>query len=239
MAKSFLPDVGTLSTGLIYGCCFNGNSNDAVGTANGVDTSMTYSSGDGIIPQGGAFSGSGFITFSDAAFPSGNPTGLTISAWVKFSAQASNAYGILQYGSAAGNGGHFLLYINESTGAISVDFGGGGATSASSSNVGTGAFHNVIVTYDGTTLRYYIDNVAAGTSTTQVTPNIVLNSANIGSGSHGGAPNWVGSLDEIYVWSKVISATERSNLVNSGAGNTYISRGGTNTGGLIMTSLIT
>ena len=226
--KTFTVDTnGTLRSGLARAFALNGNSTELINALNGTDTSMTYSAGDGIVPQGGAFSGSGYITAADTALPSGN-SACSISCWAKYSVQGGNTYGLVGWGDLTSQASqHWLLYMDESDGKIRVDIGGAGATSSSTSGAGTGAFHHLLITYNGTTLSYYLDGGANGTSTMQATPAVVLSGLKLGNADHGGGVNFKGSIDEIYIWNRVLTAQEIADLYNAGAGNTYAEAGET------------
>lgn len=76
---------------------------------------------------------------------------------------------------------------------------------------------HVVATYDGTTIRQYINNgtplttSASGTIGPAATSSLYLNTSS--SGNQSGIP-----VDQIYFYAKTLSASEVSQLYNSGSG---------------------
>ena len=80
-------------------------------------------------------------------------------------------------------------------------------------------WHHVVAQFDGTTRSIYLDGglVASDSPTGHSVPN----ASNFRIGSTNGGEYFNGSLDEIGIWNRALSAQEISNLYNSGAGFTY------------------
>ena len=133
------------------------------------------------------------ITGSDAGLPSGTAA-RTIESWVKWT--SVNPIGpIFKYGSLNSSGTPFELGVHWSGKAY---FWGQNADVAGNTNINDGNWHHIAVTYDGTTVKLYVDGNldASGTPTlnTQLTGSYYL-------GKDPGS-NWKlnGSIDEVRVW---------------------------------------
>jgi hypothetical protein len=81
-------------------------------------------------------------------------------------------------------------------------------------NVIDGAWHLVVYTYDGTAVRCYVDDVLEWTSTKSLDTG-----AGVVLGRHNNAAVYFpGELDQYRYYNRVLSASERSELYNGGAG---------------------
>ena len=75
-----------------------------------------------------------------------------------------------------------------------------------------GAWHHVAATYDGTTRRLYLDGVLVNSDTP--TGHNVPNTNNLRLGSAYGGTFYPGSLDEVRVWSRPLTAAEIATSAN-------------------------
>lgn len=84
----------------------------------------------------------------------------------------------------------------------------------------TGTWYHVAVTVTGQTVKFYVDGSQQGTTQTLPSaPNIGTSFIKLGSIL---STNYMdGRIDEAAVWSKVLTATEVSDLYNSGNGIPY------------------
>ena len=97
-----------------------------------------------------------------------------------------------------------------------VCFGVGGGVWAISSSVGDNAWHHIVGTYDGTTLKLYVDGVASGSPGITTTPSVASLFWWLGRGQQplSGGPlgmdstSFKGSLAEMAVYSVALSADE-------------------------------
>ena len=87
MSSSTTTSTTTRSNNLLAYWKLDGNSNAATSSFNGSDTSITYSSGNGIINQGAGFNGSSSkITLGTGSLSINHSSGdYTVSAWIKLS----------------------------------------------------------------------------------------------------------------------------------------------------------
>ena len=183
------------------------NSNDAVDGNSGTDTSMSYSSG-------AVFNGStSFITKATASGLPVSSANRTMAVWVKTSSATQQQ--LMSYGTNAGGVKYFgMAYIDEGSGRRFY-FTGSGGDIDSTVDIGDGAWHFLVVTYDGTTLKTYVDNVAKG--------NGALAVATLGTNLFFGGQDsttWLLTGSERYagIWGSVLSTADMTALYNAGAG---------------------
>jgi hypothetical protein len=128
----------------------------------------------------------------------------TVSLWCK-------------YTSTTGNQNMFAM-TNGSNSGVQVGLRGtsllawqyGGATQAGTTAPTDGLWHHVAYTFDGTTHRFYLDGVLAG-SGTQGAQTAQPTTAYIGTYNAGGEL-YTGKLDELRVYNRALSAVEVGNL---------------------------
>ena len=94
------------------------------------------------------------------------------------------------------------------------------ATSTSPYN--DGQWHYAVMTYDGTTLRLYIDGaqVASKSTAGAVPDNTGTQPVRVGANSRSLDRFFTGNVDEVRVWNRVLTSTEVSNAYNSGVFDT-------------------
>jgi hypothetical protein len=225
---------GTLTTGLVSYWNMQGNSNDFFDGNNGTDTAITYSLGNGKVNQGAGFNG----TTSNINL--GAPTNLNFDRTNPFSGAfwmktTETVVGVI-IGKNGDPGGHTQkgwCIFNASPG-LYFQLNGGtspGANELQVNDQGTHSLNNgvyrfVVVTYDGSStaagVKIYIDGSLSGTGAdfNNLSASI-LNAKNAVIGAADGGSNpFTGSLDEVGIWSKVLSAQEVTDLYNGGAGQT-------------------
>lgn len=215
-----------LTTNLVSYWNLDGNSNDSVGTNNGSDTSVTYSSGNGKIVQGAGFNGSSSkIDLVVNSLNYSQP--MTVAAWVKTSSASSGE--ILSTYNYTGGGnygwqcaitatGKAILDVRDSVG---TDYQATGATS-----INDGNWHYVVCLWNGTTGSVYIDgnSTADGTGTMPTASSWPYGYATIGAAKYNSSLTfqyYTGNIDEVGIWNRALSTSEMSQLYNSGAGFAY------------------
>ncbi len=204
----------------------DGNSNDAVGSNNGTDTGITYSTSDGKINQGANFNA---IT-DKIAFPSSSAFRLTsnysISVWYKATSCVGSAdiWGVYEPDTGGQKG--YGLFLSGTTFFFDIYYAGGsGRVTWSYANAQNGSWHHLVLTYDGSTAHLYVDGNQQGTG--QAISSTAAYAGNeyphIGPHTWGGGTTdgFIGSIDELGFWNKVLSSTEVEELYNSGAAKQY------------------
>jgi hypothetical protein len=147
----------------------------------------------------GAYSLNGstqYLTASDTGLVTGNGA-RTIEAWVK-RADTSGEHAILSYGSLANYQLWKLSILGGGDGRLHTEIYGGGCNSTGTIN--DTSWHYIAAAYDGTTVRYYVDGVSAGSCNLANTPNTVLSGTTyIGVLQNGPAEFFSGSIDQVRV----------------------------------------
>lgn len=215
-----------LSTNLVAYYKLDGNSNDSVGSNNGTDTSVSYSTSYGKINQGASFNGSSSYINLNNKIASG--TAITVSCWI-YSLSASqaqdvtifsnqndtNTYGIVfsrntatanQWGMFYGDGsGHWYTY------------------NANYFTISANTWHHLVCTINGNVVYVYLDGTQVINYSGGANVNFT-NSNNFTLGldsAHTAGRYFNGYIDEVGIWSRALSSTEVSQLYNGGAGLQY------------------
>jgi len=219
----------TLENGLISYWKLDGNSTDELGTNNGTDTAVSYLLG-GKINGDAKFNG----TTSRVMLPSSiKPTNVTVSAWIRttktgtydgiFSSYKQDlvfAAGVVIYNDPTGN---LEFYVGNHT---NLTPGSGYGSVVSTTPINTGAFVHVACSYDGATMRSYINGVAAGVTAYAggLVYDVADNRANIGQNRYDGAGDlqqFTGQIDDVGIWNRALTLAEIQELYLSGLGNQY------------------
>jgi Laminin G domain. len=196
----------------------NGNSTDDTGINNGTDTAITYSNGNGIIPQGAGFNGTTSKImlpangFSNAQMASGS-----IELWFKTSSIPSVEDDLLSIE------GWISIQIDVTTGKLIVQSDGTPTFASSAGSVCDGNWHQCILTWDATHTNLYLDNGSpiTVTPTGSPTPDSTSRTNAIGAQWSGTLGFFTGDIDEVGIWSRALTSTEVGQLYNSGAGLAY------------------
>jgi len=200
-----------------------GNSTDSVGSNNGTDTSITYSHANGKVLQGAGFGGASKISLGTSSTL--NPAALTITAWVKASSFA-NAYNAVYARTTDADGLKFNLLSVKTDGRIAVYFSGTGGTISSdgpsTTAISTGTWYLLTMTYSTTAgLIIYINAEVDNSVAANGTLATITGTSYIGEDAYYTPRFWNGAIDEVGVWSRVLTPTEITQLYNYGAGLTY------------------
>lgn len=184
----------------------NGNSTDSSGNGNsGTDTAITYSLANGKLGQGARFNGSSSyiqITNSASLVLTNN---FTISLWFKPNNLTQNNTYIFTKGSPGSSYGMLWEYVNDT-----VEFFGGSVDFRTGSQIviGDTNWHNIIYTFDGTTLNGCLDGSnkisvnKSGLSLANLTGNMFIGSASTSA-------NFCAcNIDELIIENRAWSASE-------------------------------
>jgi len=187
----------------------DGNSNDSVGSNNGTDTSISYVSGK--INQSALFNGTNSsVTLTISQIPTNT---ITYNYWIKSS---STTYQNIIRGEKLGM--LSTIYLNKVRNYL---YNGTWNTSDSNTSVNDGNWHMVTVTYNGSSIKTYIDGVLDKTDTISITLTSPSTDFWFGREISAGQAVLNGYLDEVGLWSRALSSTEVTQLYNSGAGLAY------------------
>ena len=202
-----------LLTGLVSYWKLDGNSNDSVASNNGTDTSITYSAGNGKIVQGAGFVAGNSSKIAKTS--TGLPTGTTFSFQVWWKGSAPVGDGIFGWGDGGAGTKRSLLIV-----AGNAYFGGNSADLDSATAINDGSWHHIVITCDAGSMIIYVDgtNVKTGSPSLNATSQVTRFGCRTGDSSF-----VTGAIDEVGVWSSVLSPTDVTNLYNSGAGLAFSS----------------
>jgi len=208
-----------LTDNLISYYKLDGNSNDSVGSNNGADTSVTYSTANGKIGQGAGFNGtSSQIQISGLL---GSLPTITISVWANITSKGLNGAEIINIGD------YFAIRANDATYKTTMFYHTGSSwvnVTTNTNYIGTG-FHLFTAVFDNInhTQSIYVDAVLKGSGIDTNSINYTGGASNTTIGRHPVDTSYFmgGSVDEIGIWSRALSQAEITQLYNGGAGLSY------------------
>lgn len=215
-----------LTNNLVAYYKLDGNSNDSVGSNNGTDTSITYSTGK--ISNAAFFNATtDKIICGDTPFDFERTQAFSISLWIKINSTSVNRFPITKQ-EASGNYRGFSLW-HTTTNVLNfalVSTGTNKCEIQSPTITDTTNWMHVVVTYDGSSstngMAIWVNNSeqSKGVVSNNLTTSI-LNDVQLEIGNRNAAFNFDGGIDEIGVWSRNINSTEISQLYNGGNGLPY------------------
>lgn len=205
-----------LTTGLANYWNLDADSTDSVGSNDGTDTSITYSTGK--VSNGAVFNAtSDGIAFSDTT-TIGGTSDFTLSFWIKYT---SDLFIITRRDSYPADwqcfysGTRVSFQIRNGAGFDDI-FTGTAATLDSN-------WHHIVITRSGgTNWKLYKDGTLTdtGSSATSIPTGHTLRMGNVPSAANNGA---IMTLDEVGIWSRALNFAEVQALYNGNAGLAYTS----------------
>ncbi|MEO1253721.1 MAG: LamG-like jellyroll fold domain-containing protein, partial [Bacteroidota bacterium] len=134
-------------------------------------------------------------------------TDFTVEAWVYLAAGANNGDPRTVVGRYELADPEYALRVSSGTPSIFVRTGAGFATVSSSLNLDEEQWYHLAATYDGTTVRIYVDGTETGSSNSTTGPVSGFSTAStlIGEGTSSTVDNFLGQIDEVKIWNEVIS----------------------------------
>ena len=224
---------GTLSQGLVgwwtmdgadtvWSSATAGSELDHSGNGNtGTLTNMNQSTSPtvGKVGQALSFDGNSYVQMGQVT--SAAHTG-TVSAWVNFTAIESwgfiagnanwqndiNGYGLSLHGATAG----FRGEIDNGSGQL-------GLINTTNSNYNDGKWHLVVFSWDGSNLNMYVDGASAASPVSYSgDPVVNVNNFSVGNPPSGNSYYFMGSIDDVRIYDRALSASEIEQLYNLGAG---------------------
>lgn len=207
----------SVKNGLVACYSFDGNANDLTGNGNNGVVNGAILTADRFGNQNSAykFNGNGdFILVPDS--PRLNPTALTVSVWINVSSSSIPMDIVSKDGESSerqyllmSNGVGFRAHIGDANGNFNYSDG--------QIPILAGNWYHLVQTYDGTSLRMYVNGQYESSATINIASGGVTTSAQpvrIG----GGAPNddlqlWFnGAIDDVRIYDRTLSETEIEQL---------------------------
>ena len=176
----------------------------------GLKLFMPYKKGDGSLQ----FVGTGSTSFDgdndyvDIGTPSQLDVGdvVTMSAWIKSNDTSAYKW-IYQYGEHASTKDRSLV-IDSNDKAVFYVYG---TNATSTTSVTDGKWHHLVGTLDGVSSKIYVDGVLEDTETPTLA-NYTYSSVLIGK-NNAGSYHFEGSIKNVAVWSRALTATEVQNVM--------------------------
>lgn len=194
-----------------------GNSNDAKGSNNGTDTSITYSTSDGKFGQGIHGNGtSSKIVIPDASVLKPT-TAYTIMFWAKIN--SSSYMNLFQSCSINPNFAGFRIHVNSGLWGIGhgkntgLNSGTDYVEPQGSVNTNDNTFHLIAGMWTGSRVQIYIDGVldadiAFASAAAYAATNYVRIGCDNSAGTDGSFFNSSASIDDIALFARALTATE-------------------------------
>ena len=205
----------TLLDGLISYYTLDGNSNDSIGNNDGIDTNITYNNSYGKINQGALFDGTSNIN-TGYSLPL---TNISMGFWAnENAANTGRIFGAENSGSGV-NG--LAVYFPSTTTPRLVMRNNNINYDMSWGTITTGSWNYYVITISsisGTSL--YLNGVLINSNNSAVSygsANVLLHFGSSGDVNL----NFKGFIDEIGIWSRVLSPIEVATLYNAGSGLQY------------------
>ena len=154
-----------------------------------------------------------------AAALQGAYSALSIELWMNTTQAAGDYVSLVERGNATANGG-FGLLLTTSPYAINWNiFTSTGIKNLQSvaSGLNNGQWHYIVGTWDGSTLRVYIDGTLSNSGATTGTLGALALSPHFGV-RVGGTLSYTGSLDEVAFYTSALSATQIAQRYAAGRG---------------------
>ena len=136
-----------------------------------------------------------------------------------------------QYTYSNPSGGAWGISFNQTSvsGSIVGPTGGaGGAAAISNTPLTLNTWHHIVMTYDGTNVKLYVDGSLSGIQNHTAAMNIAGNSGiSIGESNQANG-YWThtdGKIDDIGMWNRALTACEIQNLYSSQLNSTFVSAG--------------
>jgi hypothetical protein len=205
-----------VTAGLVAWWKFDGNATDSIGTNHGTVYSASLTTGrNGTADTAYYFGGTNqYIGASDSVCPTNNAA-RTISAWVKIASAPSADKGVVCYGKAGTAFQACVLYAQGTSGKAGFsNWQDAGALSTGS--VCNATWKMVTTTVSPTnTMRIYVNGVI-GATVTQVI-NTVSEAGALSIGQFGNGQNGfvAGSIDDVRVYNRALSAAEILQIWNA------------------------
>lgn len=203
----------TLTTNITHYYSYDSGATDAVGGNNGTVSGATNTAAK--LSNGYSFNGSSnYINHSTTGIVSTGASAKSIALWIK----ATNFSGTRRIFTTGGASSTQGFTIMQYSGTSKIYFTDEGVAYTGTTTLSNDTWYHVAVTYDGTNIRFYLNGSLESTSARTLATTAT--ETNIGRSS-GGSEFFLGLIDELGIWDKMLTNAEVLELYNSGTGITY------------------
>jgi len=197
----------------------NGNHGMLGSTPAADDNDPRWISGAFILGSALRFDGSDFVSIPDS--PSLRPGRLTLSAWYRNETVPSAYEYIVAKGGDACKASSFALYTTTSRELAFYVYDGDSwvRSPQSGQSLFDGRWHHIAGTYDGTTVRLFVDGREIGDGTpADLAIEYNLANPDVSLGAHPCATYLTGDLDGISIWDRALPTAQIGDLVRGFVG---------------------
>jgi hypothetical protein len=213
-----------LNQGLVAYYPFNGDANDASGNGNNGTSQGVSLTADrfGTLNSAYSFDGNGFITIPSSLSLKVTGTKITLAAWINPSQFTGSGNGrtILRKECQTGNSGGYYFRVSN---AGFLNFGGrygndlGFDTYAQNGALPLNTWSHVAVTYDGNTVRFYVNGTVVDTTALNQSITADDDALNIGVLSSAYLTEFFyGAIGEVRIYNRALSTSEIQIVFKSG-----------------------
>jgi len=138
---------------------------------------------------------------------------ITLSAWI-YPLELANSQVIIQKGDGDVSYNYYMRASSD--GSLKFISSGGASNDSSAGLISANQWHHAVITFDGTNVRYYVDG-AFDSSDGAAWGSANANPLYIGWDAFGAGSNYFnGSIDEVLIYNKTLSAAEVQDLYKAG-----------------------
>lgn len=127
----------------------------------------------------------------------------SVALWLNTPAPA--LAGLVHWG-ASGSFSRASFKMNKTTGTIRFEYQGGGHNGVT--NVADGTWHHIAYTYDGDTIKLYVDGVEDFTISGKVLKTSIEGETEVTIGSQAGGSKFLGKMDDVRIFDVVLTPSE-------------------------------
>lgn len=141
---------------------------------------------------------------------------ITVSAWVVSDVTTADLTSVSRYNNAAPVNGNWILGhgATESTYRFLARIGGANQSAESNAGFSTDVWHHLVGTYDGSTVKLYVDGVER--ASTAISGSLATSTIAVRIANRDGNTNyWDGKIDDVRVYNRALSADEISRIYSS------------------------
>lgn len=204
------------TTNLVAWWGFSGNTNDTSGNSNNLTNVGATLTADRAGNANSAYSFNGtsnYMTKTSLSYNFGLSTAHSVSFWIKKNGSSEGV--ALMSGSNTGGNFIWLLQCDTTKTIFGTNQQGSSWTWVNGPNYSTTAWEHFVLVYNNKVMQMYKNGVFVGTNTNTYTAATSAALPFFVGSAIGGSGNINASIDDIGIWSRVLTATEISQLYSA------------------------